>query len=419
VTGHANLVCRRCGYTNVPGDTFCGSCGAFLEWEGEQAPGSGGTGTGPGAGAGTQAGLGAGGEGGAAGSGAAGGGAGAASGGAAAGTGGAVSGGAGPGARGGATATGAAAGGSATGGVGTGATPGGGDLVRCAACGVANAASRTFCQACGARLADAARIGGVSQDQIVAAVNATNRPVTVTTTTIRRPEPDEGRGAGSVAKWIAIMAVLGLAVGVAIVLGGNLLRGEGPASAASAVPSVSAAADGSGGPGPSAGPASEEPSGSPTERPRPRPLTLTGATPSSVVGNRDKFSADKAIDGDPETCWQEGVATERGEWIEIEFAPSTVTALEIVNGYTASRALYRGNHRLKAIDVSVDGGEPTRVRLDDTGDPQRVNLPDVDGATRVRITIVSVYPSVQTSVHGTPFDDAALGEVVVLGVPGS
>ena len=32
MTADANLVCRRCGYTNVPGDTFCGSCGAFLEW---------------------------------------------------------------------------------------------------------------------------------------------------------------------------------------------------------------------------------------------------------------------------------------------------------------------------------------------------------------------------------------------------
>ena len=31
------VICRRCGFGNVPGDQFCGSCGAFLEWEGESA----------------------------------------------------------------------------------------------------------------------------------------------------------------------------------------------------------------------------------------------------------------------------------------------------------------------------------------------------------------------------------------------
>ena len=35
MTADSRLVCRRCGFSNVPGDQFCGSCGAFLEWEGE------------------------------------------------------------------------------------------------------------------------------------------------------------------------------------------------------------------------------------------------------------------------------------------------------------------------------------------------------------------------------------------------
>ncbi|HEY0806102.1 MAG TPA: hypothetical protein VGD84_13590, partial [Pseudonocardiaceae bacterium] len=30
------IVCRDCGYRNVEGDTFCGSCGKFLEWAGEK-----------------------------------------------------------------------------------------------------------------------------------------------------------------------------------------------------------------------------------------------------------------------------------------------------------------------------------------------------------------------------------------------
>ena len=42
----------------------------------------------------------------------------------------------------------------------------------------------------------------------------------------------------------------------------------------------------------------------------------------------------------------------------------------------------------------------------------------MSGATKVRITIVSTYPGEATSVEGTPFDDAAVSELTVLGVPG-
>ncbi|HET9521742.1 MAG TPA: zinc ribbon domain-containing protein, partial [Candidatus Limnocylindrales bacterium] len=30
-----SVICRRCGTLNAAGDQFCGSCGAFLEWDGE------------------------------------------------------------------------------------------------------------------------------------------------------------------------------------------------------------------------------------------------------------------------------------------------------------------------------------------------------------------------------------------------
>lgn len=31
------MICRNCGFTNAPGDEFCGSCGTFLEWTGSEA----------------------------------------------------------------------------------------------------------------------------------------------------------------------------------------------------------------------------------------------------------------------------------------------------------------------------------------------------------------------------------------------
>src|SRR5215212_1792975 len=30
------IVCRKCGYRNGERDSFCGSCGGFLEWTGEK-----------------------------------------------------------------------------------------------------------------------------------------------------------------------------------------------------------------------------------------------------------------------------------------------------------------------------------------------------------------------------------------------
>ena len=30
------IVCKNCGHQNEDNDTFCGSCGKFLEWTGER-----------------------------------------------------------------------------------------------------------------------------------------------------------------------------------------------------------------------------------------------------------------------------------------------------------------------------------------------------------------------------------------------
>ena len=369
MTADANLVCRRCGFTNVRGDTFCGSCGAFLEWEGEVAvDGSPVVAPPPEPGPAPGVPIGA--------------------------------------------PPGPSPAGPST---GAGATASDGDLVRCPACGVANAASRTFCQACGAKLGDGAgRVGAVSEDQIIAAVNAPNKPITVTTSTIGRPDSDGGSGSASLVKWIVIMAVLGVLVGAAVVLGGNLLRGEGPQSGASVAPSSSAVANRSEVPTGSAGiPSESDAPGDPVE------LTLTQPEASSFVGSREKFAPIKAIDGDPDTCWQEGDEDEAGQWIEVEFEPARVSSVILTNGYNASKALYKGNRRLKDIEVSINGGGAIPWRLEDTGKPQEIPVSGVDGASRVRITIVTTYNAQQTAVHGTPFDDAALAEISVTGVPAS
>jgi hypothetical protein len=367
------LVCRRCGFVNAPGDAFCGSCAAFLEWEGEPAT----------AGAPPM------------------------------------------------TVDDAVA--PAT--VPAEVTAPDLALLRCPACGIANPPTRTFCQSCGSRLADAARVGPPSAERIAAAVAApvvapvvvpTQHPASrpgATQAVTRQP----GAGRSGLLGWLVVMAVLGVLVGVGVVVGGNLLKGGEPASQASTAPIASgeaAASPGSPGTGAGSGTGTDttgspNPSGEPSaETVEPEALSLTGAEASSVVGSLAKFAPQKAIDGDPKTSWQEGAAAEKGQWIEVTFAPSTVARVVLRNGYGASTALYKGNRRMKDVLISVDGGKPVKARLKDTGKPQEVDVTGPSGSTTVRITIVSTYPAVKTAVQGTPFDDCALSEVTVLGTPG-
>ncbi len=384
MTDGAGLTCRRCGFANEGSDQFCGSCGVFLEWEGEAAevidavalPVD-------------------------------------------------------------VTATPAAPTGARIRppgddeGLSALVTPAEtpavppvvetGPLLRCPACGIANAGTRTFCQSCGARLAEAARVTEVSKEQIAAAVAAKAKPraVPVAGVTAARTEPEGGSSRG-IAGWLIVMVLLGLVAGALVVAASVLLKSPGPATGASEAPSPAASAGSSSGPESTDTPVtSAEPStGAPSAKVEGAALVLTGAAASSVVGDRAKFQPDKAIDGDVKTCWQEGARTEKGQWIEVSFDTARVEAVVINNGYGASTALYKGNLRPKKVQISVNGGEAIAVTLKDTAKAQRISLGENPGATRLRITIVSVYRSVKTSVAGTPFDDAAISEISVIGTIG-
>ena len=287
------------------------------------------------------------------------------------------------------------------------ATPADDELLRCPACGIANAASRTFCQTCGAKLTPAAPVPGAPSGA---------RPGLSSSFA-----PPAKRGLPG---WIIAVVVLGVLVGVGAVVGSQLLKGAGPTSNASVAPSssgsvtaspsagVPAASGASAAPGTSGQPAGPTPSAIAA-----KPLKLTGASASSILGgNTAEYGPQLAIDGKPKTSWQEGSATEKGEWIEVGFAPSTITGISIRNGFGASTALFKANLRLKNVLVSVDGGAPQAVLLKDTSGAQKIALATATGATTLRITIVDTYPSVKTAVSGSPFKDAALSEISVLGV---
>jgi hypothetical protein len=398
MTEQAGVICRRCGFANLPGDQFCGSCGAFLEWEGEAA----GTPTAPLPPDEGIAGL-------------------------VAPAGGVVP---PPVVPPPPVATG-------SGWVAPPAPPPvapppvapppvAAGLLRCPACGIANGAVRTFCQSCGARLAEAPMVGAMSREQIAAAVAAKPTVAPVTPGVGPRPDPAAKNGSGSrgILGWVVGLAVLGLLVGGAIVVGGSLLKGQGPITASSSDPSaglvtpVPSVLPGTAAPETTAPETAAPATPAPTPRIEGVQLAITGVAASSVLGGLDKFQPEQTLDGSGKTCWQEGSATEKGQWIEVSFKPARVDTLVLKNGYGASVALYKGNLRLKVIDISINGQDPIRVTLKDTAKAQEIPLGDVAGATRIRITIVSTYPSVKTAVVGTPFDDAALSEIVVIGLLG-
>ncbi len=248
---------------------------------------------------------------------------------------------------------------------------------------------------------------------IAAAVATTSVPTAAVPPGGTRPAARSQPARRGIPGWVLVIGIAGILVGVAAVAIGSLLAGGGPGSAATAGPTT-----GGGPSAPASASASSAVVASPTASPKVVKLKLTGATASSVVGDRAKFQPGKAIDGDLATSWQEGSQQEAGQWIEVTFDPSRADTLVIRNGYQASTALYEGNLRLRDIQVAVDGGSPIAAHLDDTTKAQRIDLGGVSGATSVRITIVTTYPSVKTSVNGTPFDDAAVSEISVRGVPG-
>jgi hypothetical protein len=368
-----SILCRRCGAANSAGDQFCGSCGAFLEWEGEALELDGAAA--PEAAAPADA--------------------------------------APLGADVAARPTPAPAPPASVPPEQPGGVPAAGG-VTCRACGRPNPPGRTFCQACGTRLA----AGSATS---VTPVVPAGQPTAGAGRSPARPRGSsrEARATGAsrgLPGWLPVVVVLGLLAGVGGVAAAALLRPPEVPSGASSEPGTPPATL-----TPTLPAASPVDSVAATGSPVPPAavaLTMTGATASSVVGNREMFAASMVIDGELTTCWQEGADEEAGEWIEVTFEASRLAYVVVYSGYQLSHDAYLANRRPKDVSVSVDGGPAQAFVLADTEVPQRIAVGDLPGATRVRITIVSTYDPEATAYPGSPFDDLAISEIRAFGVPG-
>ena len=393
MTDDPRTICKRCGFANVPGDQFCGSCGAFLEWEGQPADAAAAAAAGTGAAA--------------------------------------------PSTPDPATAAGAAGAAAAPTSAAWGAPYGDpiptpvrpstpepdtydqdgdgipdGPLVRCPACGIANPSNRTFCQSCGTTLAAASRVVEPAPEQVAAAVAWTPTAAPPPGPMIGASASARGRSGGprGIPTWVIGVAVVGLLVGVAIVLAGLALRGNPPGTAthpSAAAPSGSAASAG-------------------TRRERIAGQRLAGLGRSAGADRQGVVAPQRLAQvrrrrrrstATSRPAGRRASQQEKDQWIEVTFGSARADTLVVSNGAQASAAQFKGYRRLKDIVVTV-GGKSIPFRLKDTMKPQQIDLGGVAGATSVRITIVTTYAGQATTAANTPADIAAVSEISVLGVPG-
>lgn len=136
-------------------------------------------------------------------------------------------------------------------------------------------------------------------------------------------------------------------------------------------------------------------------------VVVVSARASSELApqGENTYGAENLIDGDPSTCWSEGVAGPgEGEWVRLELpAPTNLVALEVANGYQKDSRRFAGNPRVRRLQVEYSDGTSQTVQLyDDTGF-QLITAADTT-TDWVRLVIEAVYP-------GDTWDDTSLSEV--------
>jgi hypothetical protein len=222
---------------------------------------------------------------------------------------------------------------------------------------------------------------------------------------------------------VGILFLLLAGGGAAVLLGGKSSPSPSTPAADGSAAAVGSAAASAALPGASAavastGVASVAPSAAPATLP-PGPsvgLKLTAATASSSPSGHP---ASAAIDNDPITAWKTGTPSPADQWLQVTFASSAVTRIEIWNGWQRTEDFYYGNHRPHNVLLRFDDGIPIRLELKDVFGSQGADIPatlGIVGVTRLRITILDWYPAKKTPAAGSPTAQAAISEIRLYGI---
>ena len=139
---------------------------------------------------------------------------------------------------------------------------------------------------------------------------------------------------------------------------------------------------------------------------------------------RVTFSPRNILDGRESTVWapsrnlrHDGV----GEWVEVAFhGRRKVTQVGLITGFTTAHPVYgdvfRFNNRVKEALLTFSDRSAVPVTLRDEKPLQILTLPMPVLTSSVRITIVSVYPSVPRKAGKERWHDTPIAEVTFRGI---
>lgn len=232
------------------------------------------------------------------------------------------------------------------------------EVVTCAACGAANAASRRTCARCGLPLRDVA---------VVPPPPATGGDF----------GPPVRARARRVSPWLAGAVVLSACIVLGLAAVVLAQRGIGPFGGAG------------------------------RDRGGPDVVELRVLRASSALGDAQ---AGRLVDGDPRTPWIEGMPGPGIDaWVDLALGGRVeIQRLLVWNGDQSPGSFARRN-RVRGLRIHV-GGERFSVELLDAEGPQAVELPRAVTADRIRLQIASAY-------GGRLGTETALSEVRVYRAP--
>ena len=210
--------------------------------------------------------------------------------------------------------------------------------------------------------------------------------------------------------------------GVALALVAILLLSAGGTSGGGGVATPSAATV-SGGDAGAVAPSSPDPEAAAADpapivdsepapsKPTPRDITLLATiNASSSLPNTTKYTYDPSniADGDPETCWSEGIdptGEDYGidEWVDFDFGQVVyISDIEVLPGYDKDGSdwdRWLTNGRLREAEFVFSGGEYAQFEFADARSMQGVGLGEPVAATSVRVYIRSVYEAEPDGTH--------------------
>ncbi len=135
------------------------------------------------------------------------------------------------------------------------------------------------------------------------------------------------------------------------------------------------------------------------------PISATVSASSVLTDGGTTFSAERAIDGDISTCWQESAeGMGEGEWLMLEFAQATdVNAISLRPGAAKTGDTFMRNARPERVEFSFSDGSTLNFSFNDTNAWQSILLPETINTSFIKATILSTYP-------GTKYEDLGISE---------